>query len=99
MKVTLGRPTIHRMHSLKGHNLGGLGVCFAQQLLQVFGVVMAEDEALSSAVPDALNHGGMVPHVRVDLTTCVIDNHYTSTQQKTGIVFNFNFNFKFYLTS
>lgn len=30
-------------------------------------VIVAEDETLGSAVPDALNHGCVVPSVRVDL--------------------------------
>ena len=31
---------------------------------------MPEDELLRPAVPDALNHGGVVPGVRVDLAAC-----------------------------
>lgn len=34
----------------------------------MFGVIVTEDELLGSAVPDALDHGGVVPCIRVDLT-------------------------------
>lgn len=59
------------MHGFKRHYFRCVGVSTLQQLLQVFAVVVAEDEAFSAAVPDALNHGCMVPGVRVDLTSCV----------------------------
>lgn len=62
--------TVHRVHSFKRHYFRRLGVRALQQLLQVFGVVVAEDEAFCAAVPDALNHRGVVPSVRVDLTPC-----------------------------
>lgn len=56
------------MHGLERHYFGSAGVGSLQQLLQVSAVVVAEDEALGSAVPDALNHRRMVPCIRVDLT-------------------------------
>lgn len=62
--------TIHGVHGFKGHYFRRAGVGALQQLLQVFAVVVAEDDAFGSAVPDALNHGGVVPRVGVDLTPC-----------------------------
>lgn len=60
--------TIHRVHSLKRHYFRGAGVGSLQQLLQVLAVIVAEDEPLGPAVPNALNHGRVVPSVGVDLT-------------------------------
>lgn len=68
------------MHGFKGHYFRRLGVSTLQQLLQVFAVVVAEDEAFGAAVPDALNHGSVVPSVRVDLTSCA-DSEGTITNQ------------------
>lgn len=56
------------MHSLKRHYFGRAGVGFLQQLLQVMAVIVSEDEPLGAAVPNALNHGRVVPGVGVDLT-------------------------------
>lgn len=60
--------TVHRVHRLKRHYFGRAGVGSLQQLLQVSAVVVVEDEPLGAAIPDALNHGRVVPGVRVDLT-------------------------------
>lgn len=60
--------TVHRVHGLKRHYLGRAGVGSLQQLLQVLAVIVAEDEPLGPAVPNALNHGRVVPGVGVDLT-------------------------------
>lgn len=57
------------MHGFKRHYFGRLRVGAPQQLLQVFAVVVAEDEALGAAVSDALDHGRVVPGVRVDLAS------------------------------
>lgn len=57
------------MHGFKRHYFGRLRVSALQQLLQVFAVVVAEDEAFGAAVSDALNHGCVVPGVRVDLAS------------------------------
>lgn len=62
--------TVHGVHGFKRHYFRRLGVGALQQLLQVFTVVVAEDDAFRSAVPDALNHRGVVARVRVDLTAC-----------------------------
>lgn len=48
--------TVHRVHGLKRHYFGCLGVSALQQLLQVLAVIVAEDEPLDSTVSDALNH-------------------------------------------
>jgi len=61
--------TVHRVHRLEGDDLGRGGVRPAQQLPQVRHVVVAEDKLLGAAVPDALDHGGVVTCVRVDLTS------------------------------
>lgn len=60
--------TVHGVHGFKRHYFRRLGVGALQQLLQVLAIVVAEDDAFGSAVPDALNHRGVVPRVRVDLT-------------------------------
>lgn len=60
--------TVHRVHSLKRHYFRRAGVSSLQQLLQVLAVIVAEDEPLGPAVPNALNHGRVVPGVGVDLT-------------------------------
>lgn len=61
--------TIHGMDRLEGHDLGFAGVSLLQQLSKMVDVVVAEDEFLSVAVPDPLDHGGVVACVGVDLTT------------------------------
>ena len=57
------------MHRLKGHDLWSGRVRFLKQLSKVIHVIVTEDELLDSAVSYALNHGSMVPCVRVDFTT------------------------------
>ncbi len=44
------------MDSLKGHNLGFCGVSLLQELSEVGDVIVAENEFLSTAVPDTLDH-------------------------------------------
>lgn len=72
------------MHGFKGHYFRRLRVSTLQQLLQVFAVVVAEDEAFGAAVPDALNHGCMVPSVRVDLTSCADSEGTIKNQHLSG---------------
>lgn len=72
------------MHGFKRHYFRRLGVSALQQLLQVFAVVVAEDEAFGAAVSDALNHGCMVPSVRVDLTSCADSEGTIKTQPLSG---------------
>jgi len=64
-------PTVHWVHGLECHYFRCLGVWALQQSLQVSAVIVAEDETLSSAVPDAHNHRRMVPCIRVYLAPCV----------------------------
>ena len=82
-------PTVHGVDGLEGHYLGGLGVGAGQQLLQVLAVVVAEDEALGTAVPDALDHRSVVPCVGVDLAAWRTHAHahahtHTHTQTHTS---------------
>lgn len=56
------------MHSFKSDNLGDCGVRPLQQFSEVVDVIVAEDVLGHSAVPDPLDHGGMVPRIRVNLT-------------------------------
>ena len=72
------------MHGLKGHDLGLVGVSLPQQLPQVLHVIVAEDELLRPAVPDAHDHRGVVPCVRVDLTTWEEVERVTSGSRDSG---------------
>ncbi len=56
------------MNSLKSHDFGCEWICAAEQLLQMTGIIVSENEAFGPTVPDALDHGGMITHVWVDLT-------------------------------
>ena len=60
--------TSHGVHSLKSHNLGRARGRLLQELLQVLGVIVAEDEPLGTTVTDPLNHWSMVPCIWIDLT-------------------------------
>lgn len=44
------------MDSFKGHNLGFCGISFLQKLSEMSDIIMTENEFLSAAVPDSLNH-------------------------------------------
>ena len=55
--------TIHGVHSLKSNDLWGGGFRLAQEFLQVFGIIMAEDILWNPTVTDALDHGGMIPSI------------------------------------
>lgn len=76
--------TVHRVHGFKCHYFRRLGVGALQQQLQVFAVVVAEDDAFRSAVPDALNHRGVVPRVGVDLTPCADSKGTIKAQHLSG---------------
>lgn len=60
--------TIHGVDGLKGHDLRFGRVGLLQHLAEMGHVVVAENEFLSAAVLDALDHRGMVACIRVDLT-------------------------------
>lgn len=60
------------MYSLESHNLRDGGIRILQQLPEMSNIVVAEDVLGHAAVPDTLDHGGMVTSIRVDLTTCKI---------------------------
>lgn len=59
----------HGVDGFKGHNLGDVGVDLPQELLKVFGVVVAVDVLGHTAVPDALDHRGVVARVGKDVAT------------------------------
>ena len=56
------------MDGLEGNNLWHGHVDLAEQLFEVFRVVVSEDVFRSAAVTDAHDHGGVVASVREDLT-------------------------------
>lgn len=62
----LGCPalTIHGVDGLEGNNFGDPGGAAPQKLVQVLGVVVAEDVLGGPAAQDPLHHGGVVPRVR-----------------------------------
>lgn len=57
------------MDGLKSHDLWFCGISFLQDLTKMGHIIVAENEFLSAAVPDTLNHWGVVTRVRVDFTT------------------------------
>lgn len=61
--------TIHGVNSLKGHYLRLGGVSLLEHLSEMSHIIVAENKLLSTAVPDALDHWGMVACIRIDLTT------------------------------
>ena len=63
--------TCHGVDRLEGDNLWHGHVDLAQQLFEVFRVVMSEDVLRSAAVTDAHDHRGVVASVREDLATWV----------------------------
>lgn len=78
------------MDCLKSHNLWFAGVSLLQQLSEVSNIIVAEYKFLGSAVPDALDHWGMVSPIRVDLATWVGRDGVLgkSTFQKTILIFS-----------
>ena len=58
------------MNRLESDDLRSRRVRFAQQLLQVFRIVMAKYKFGNSAVPNPLDHGRMVPGVGIDFASC-----------------------------
>ena len=67
--------TVHGVQRFEGDDFGDPGGAAPQKLLQVVGVVVTEDEFGDPAAPDALNHGGVVPRVRVHLAACGTPKH------------------------
>lgn len=65
---TLHRLTIHGMNSFECYDLGNCGVRSLKQLSEMADVIVAEDELWHSTVANPLDHGGMVPRIRVNLT-------------------------------
>lgn len=64
----LFRLTIHWVNSFKCNNLGDRGVRPLQQLSEVADIIVAEDVLWHTAIPNPLDHGGMVPRIGVNLT-------------------------------
>ena len=58
----------HAVHRLECDQLGKTAVHLGEEPVQVLGIVVFEDVARSPAVPDALDHAGVVPGVTEDLT-------------------------------
>lgn len=56
------------MDGFKCDDLGDRGVRSLQQFSEVADVIVAEDVLRHSAVPNPLDHGGMVPRIGVNLT-------------------------------
>ncbi len=57
---------VHRIDGFEANELRPLGRQTGEQLGQMRGVVVAEDQPLGPAVADARNHRGMVHRVRQD---------------------------------
>lgn len=87
------------MHGFEGHDFRRPRVGTSQQFLQVSAVVVAEDVALGTAVPDALNHRSVVPHVRVDLTACTSDTkcHKAPKNELSSVSTRITFSLQLYL--
>lgn len=69
-RASFPRLTVHGVHGLESHNLGSVRVRFLEKFSQVSNIVVAKDELLGAAVPDPLDHGGVVTSVRVNLNSC-----------------------------
>jgi hypothetical protein len=54
---------IHAVDALEGHDLGAVRRNGAQQLIEMGGVVMSEDEALGARPADAFDHRIVVERV------------------------------------
>ena len=61
-----GNVTVHRVDRLERNDAGARGVLVAQQLLEVRGIVVAEDAHRRAAATHALDHRVVVIGVRVD---------------------------------
>ena len=57
---------IHRIDALERDQLGLVGIELTQLAVQVFGRIMFPDDALGAAVPDALDHRGVVERIGQD---------------------------------
>ena len=73
---------IHRIDALEGDELGHFGPEFGQLAVEVFRIVMRPDLVRSTAVPDALDHRGMVKRVGEDHAA----RNSTSERAETGPV-------------
>lgn len=60
--------TIHGVNSLESHNFWCLGIGLLKKFLQVAWVIVSEDKLDCTTVTNALDHGGMIACVWVDLT-------------------------------
>ena len=58
------------MDGLEGDDLGQVAVDLLEQLLQVVGVVVAEDVLGHARVLDALDHGRVITRVGEDVAPC-----------------------------
>ena len=63
----------HGVHRLEGHDLRNGDVHRLQELLQVYGVVVAEYVLRDARVTDPLNHGGVVALVGENMAACGTD--------------------------
>ena len=61
-----GEVSVHRVERFEGDDLGRVGVALAEQPVEMFDVVVAEDLLLGSAVADACDHRGMVVRIGND---------------------------------
>ncbi len=71
------------MNSLKSHNFGCEWIWAAEQFLQMTGIIVSENEALGPTVPDALDHGGMITHVWVELTAFAEIRGFSGNSENT----------------
>jgi hypothetical protein len=77
-----GDVAVHRIDRLEGHDLGRLGIGRGQELLEMGGVVVAEDLADRARVPDARDHRGVVEGVRIELAA----RHHRAQRLQGGLV-------------
>jgi hypothetical protein len=57
---------IHRIHRFKRHQLRRMRIEIGQLAFEIARIVVSEDAGLAAAVPDALDHRGMIEFIRQD---------------------------------